>query len=312
MADFYLNNINDFGGPNIFATRLRDELVGRGHNFLTHNPGTPFNNISVITGNYFKGSNNILRLDNLYFDSENPDCDRLNFPIFQCYKHFDQVVFQSKFSKEMYEAFTGLEKKNTIIYNGVPSSFNPEVVPVYADARAKEYEKVCITSASWRRHKRLEELLEAFKSPKLKDVCLLVLGGKDYDINADIPENVIMCSKYDHWALPSLYAAADAMLFISWLDCCPNAVVEALACGVPVMCSHNGGTPELVRDNGVVLQLEEDYEFGTKVPLYNPSKVDTDTIINGILKVLGMEKGFSRPDLSIENTAKQYEDLFIK
>ena len=27
MADFYLNNINDVGGPNIFATRLRDALV---------------------------------------------------------------------------------------------------------------------------------------------------------------------------------------------------------------------------------------------------------------------------------------------
>jgi len=310
MADFYLNNINDVGGPNIFATRLRDALVKKGHRFLDHNPGTPFNNISVITGPYFKGSNNILRLDNLYFDSENPDCDRLNFPIFQCYKHFDKVIFQSNFSKKMYETFTALKKENAVIYNGVPSSFSPDAVPVYADARAKDYEKVCITSASWRRHKRLEELVEAFNSPKLKDVCLIVLGGKDYPISMDIPSNVLMCPKYDHWALPSLYVAADAMLFISWLDCCPNAVVEALACGVPVMCSHNGGTNELVGDDGVVLRLEADYEFGTKVPLYNPKKVDNEAIIEGILKVLEMPKGFTRPDLSIERTAEEYEKHF--
>lgn len=310
MADFYLNNINDVGGPNIFATRLRDELVSKGHNFLTHNPGTPFNNISVITGQYIQGSNNILRLDNLYFDSENPDCDRLNSPIFRCYQDYDKIIFQSNFSKKMYEAFTGVEKENAVIYNGVPSSFNPEAIPAYADSRAKGYEKVCITSASWRRHKRLEEVVEAFKSPKLKDTCLLVLGGKDYNTDMKIPENVFMCPKYPHWALPSLYAAADAMLFISWLDCCPNAVVEALACGVPVMCSHNGGTPELVGDNGLVLQLEEDYEFGTKVPLYSPKKVDNEAIIEGILDVLEIPKGFDRPDLSITHTAEQYEKHF--
>ena len=310
MADFYINNIKDVGGPNIFATRLRDALVNKGHNFITQDPGTPFNNISVITGQYVQGSNNLLRLDGLYFDSENPDCDRLNFPIFRCYEAYDKIIFQSNFSKKMYEAFTGVKKENAIIYNGVPPSFNPNAVASFADPRAADYEKVCITSASWRRHKRLEELVEAFKSPKLKNTCLLVLDGKDYNTGMEIPDNVFMCPKYPHWVLPSLYVAADAMLFISWLDCCPNTVVEALACGVPVMCSHNGGTPELVRDSGVVLQLEEDYEFGSLVPLYSPKKVDNEAIIKGILEVLEMPKGFTRPDLFISHTAQQYDKHF--
>ena len=210
----------------------------------------------------------------------------------------------------MYETFTGIVKDNAVIYNGVPSSFNHDAPPAYADSRAEGYEKVCITSASWRRHKRLEELVEAYKSPKLKPACLLVLGGKDYDADIDIPENVFMLEKYPHWALPSLYVTADAMLFISWLDCWPNAVVEALACGIPVMCSHNGGTNELVGDDGVILHLEADYEFGTKVPLYNPKKVDNEAIIEGILKVLEMPKGFTRPDLDIAQTAQKYEEHF--
>ena len=210
----------------------------------------------------------------------------------------------------MYETFTGIVKDNAVIYNGVPSSFNPDAPPAYADSRAEGYEKVCITSASWRRHKRLEELVEAFKSPKLKHACLLVLGGKDYDADIDIPENVFMLEKYSHRVLPSLYVAADAMLFISWLDCCPNSVVEALACGVPVMCSHNGGTKELVGDSGVVIRLEQDYELGERVSLYSPERVDREIIVEGILEVLEMPKGFKRDDLSIMEVANKYQEVF--
>ena len=310
MSDFWINNINDVGGPNIFATRLRDALVAKGHHFITKQPTRPFNNIAVITGNYFPQCNNLLRLDGLYFDENNPNCDKLNYPIFRCYETFDKIIFQSDFSKKTYEAFTGITKENAVIRNGVPDSFNPSVTPIIPHERASNYSKVCITSASWRRHKRLEELVDAFKSPKLKHVCLLVLGGLDYDIETSVPDNVIMMKKYPHRDLPTIYAYADAMLFISWLDSCPNTVVEALAWGVPVMCSHNGGTPELVKDNGVILKLEEDYNYGEKVPLYKPKKVDLNEVVRGILQVLEMPKGFSRPDLHIDQVAFNYEKHF--
>ena len=100
---------------------------------------------------------------------------------------------------------------------------------------------------------------------------------------------------------------ADAMIHLAWLDWCPNTVVEALSCGVPVLCSHNGGTKELVKDNGVIIQLEEDYEIGTKVPLYNPPKVDTNTIVEGVLEVMEKSTIFERPDLDIKHVAEQYE-----
>jgi len=310
MSNFHINNISDISGPNIFATRLRDSLINRGHHFIDRQPTEPFNNISIITGNYFPQCNNILRLDGLYFDRNNPNCDALNRPIFKCYEMFDKIVFQSNFSKKVYESFTGMKKDSVIIRNGVPSSFNPSAPPVSPYEGVDNYEKVCITSASWRRHKRLEELVEAFKSPRLKHVCLIVLGGSEYNVGVSVPSNVIMMRKYPHRELPSIYASADAMLFISWLDSCPNTVVEALACGIPVMCSHNGGTPELVKDNGLILQLEEDYNYGEKVNLYDPDKVDLDKVVEGILEVLELPKGFSRDDLHIDQVAANYEKHF--
>ena len=46
------------------------------------------------------------------------------------------------------------------------------------------------------------------------------------------------------------------------LDWCPNAVVEALAAGVPVICSNHGGGAELVRDRGCVLALDTEEPRG--------------------------------------------------
>ena len=100
---------------------------------------------------------------------------------------------------------------------------------------------------------------------------------------------------------------ADAMIHLAWLDWCPNTVVEALSCGTPVLCSHNGGTKELVKNEGVVIQLEEDYRIGDKVPLYNPSIVDTKIIVEGIIEALEQSTLFDRPDLDISYVAEQYE-----
>ena len=87
------------------------------------------------------------------------------------------------------------------------------------------------------------------------------------------------------------------------------AAQEAMCFGRFVVCSHNGGTKELVKDNGVVVQLEEDYEIGSRVPLYNPPKVDTSIIVDGILEVLEKPTIFDRPDLDIKTVAKNYEKI---
>jgi hypothetical protein len=55
--------------------------------------------------------------------------------------------------------------------------------------------------------------------------------------------------------------------------------------------------------------LEEDYEIGVRVPLYNPPKVDTNIIVDGILEVLEKPTIFDRLDLDILSVAKKYEDL---
>ena len=216
---------------------------------------------------------------------------------------FDHIIFQSEYAKKVYEAFTGTKKANTVIYNGVDDIFfkNEEAIE-----KPEGFEKVVIASSKWRRHKRIEETIEAFKDKRLKDVALVILGGYK---NIDMP-NIFSLPMISPHELPKYYKMADAMIHLCWLDCCPNSVIEGLASGLPVICSHNGGTQELVKGDGIVIQLEDDYNYGDKVDLYNPPKVCIETIVSAIEKCLNIGPTKGRKDLHISNVAKKYSNLF--
>ena len=309
---FYINNCSPTGGPGIFGGRLKKQFEKNGHTFVDPyvSGEIPEKNISIIQGERIPGCPfNMLRLDGLYFDSENPNNDQMNAGIFKSFDQADYIVYQSEFSKEMYHAFYK-DKPFTIIANGIDQQdFLSNVKPIkYDNPVFSKYEKICVASASWRRHKRLEETIEAFKDSRLKNVLLVALGGFEYiKDKSSIPENVLLTPLLKPNDTASIYSMADAMIHLAWLDWCPNTVVEALSCSAPVLCSHNGGTKELVKDNGVVIQLEEDYKIGTKVPLYNPPKVDTNIIVNGVLEVIEKPTIFDRPDLDISYVAEKYE-----
>ena len=309
---FYINNCTNSGGPGIFGNRLKRQLEKNGHTFV--NPYTsgeaPQLNLSIIQGERIKGCPfNPLRLDGLYFDSRNPDTDKLNAPIFKSFKELDYIVYQSEFSKLMYHSFVG-QRPYCIIPNGIDQK---EYVSPAKDLKTNNdifsrYSKICVASASWRRHKRLEEIIRAFRSPRLKDVLLIALGGFEYiKDKSSLTPNVLLTPLFEPHQTSSIYMMADAMIHISWLDWCPNTVVEALSCGVPVLCSHNGGTKELVKEDGLVVQIEDDYKIGERVPLYSPPAIDEDELINGILKIVEAPKGFKRPDLDIKHVASEYE-----
>jgi len=62
---------------------------------------------------------------------------------------------------------------------------------------------------------------------------------------------------------PPLYRKADIFLHLMSLDCCPSAVLEAMASGLPLIYNDSGGTPELVGNAGIGLKSAVDYQTYT-------------------------------------------------
>lgn len=64
---------------------------------------------------------------------------------------------------------------------------------------------------------------------------------------------ICFAGRVDHARMAAMYAAADVMLNPSLVDNMPNAVLEALASGVPVVSTRAGGVPFLVQDGVTAL-----------------------------------------------------------
>ena len=66
---------------------------------------------------------------------------------------------------------------------------------------------------------------------------------------------------YSQKDAPIIYQKVDAYITMTFQDNCPSAVIEAMACGLPILYSSSGGIPELVGENsGVGLKVNEDWE----------------------------------------------------
>jgi len=60
--------------------------------------------------------------------------------------------------------------------------------------------------------------------------------------------------------LPPWYRAADALVLPSLREGWPNVVLEALACGTPVLATAIWGTPEILRGCAAGLLVEPDVD----------------------------------------------------
>jgi glycosyltransferase involved in cell wall biosynthesis len=109
-------------------------------------------------------------------------------------------------------------------------------------------------------HLVLEALaLLARLTPGFPDLRYLLVGGPGAEgdegaalrrqaAELGLADRVVFAGARRRAELPDWYNAADLFVLPSALEGCPNVVVEALACGTPVVATTVGGIPELLAD----------------------------------------------------------------
>lgn len=100
----------------------------------------------------------------------------------------------------------------------------------------------------------LEALALARRHPPLADAQLLVVGaGPDADWLRQraqalgLADAVRLVGQVPNDQLARWYSAADILVLASSREGWPNVLLEAMACGTPVVASRVGGVPEIVR-----------------------------------------------------------------
>jgi glycosyltransferase involved in cell wall biosynthesis len=123
------------------------------------------------------------------------------------------------------------------------------------------------------RRKGITYLIEALDMLKnqyagLDNVEVVIFGkNKSFDVNQlpfKVHELQMISSQYD---LAELYSLADVFVTPAIEDNLPNTVMEALACGTPVVAFNTGGIPDMVehRRNGYLAEFKSSKDFAAGI-----------------------------------------------
>lgn len=120
------------------------------------------------------------------------------------------------------------------------------------------------------RKKGVHLLLQAFRELNLPGTTLVLVGspGDGKDLLEGLPQNIVHKPFVNHEQLALIYQQADIFVFPSFLDSWGMVVIEAMACGTPVIVSENTGAREVVEKGaGFVIPVGDVEEIKKKIIL---------------------------------------------
>jgi glycosyltransferase involved in cell wall biosynthesis len=156
--------------------------------------------------------------------------------------------------------------KIEVIPEGVDARFRPEVDDTIVSAVRRRYDLperfiLCISTIEPR--KNLTTLLEAYAALRHDhpDVRLVIVGGKGWLFerfferlrSLGLEGEVVLTGYVPDEDVPALLNAAELFAFPSEFEGFGLPPLEAMACGVPVVCSNAASLPEVVGEAGVLL-----------------------------------------------------------
>ena len=172
------------------------------------------------------------------------DTESVNEPFRRALRAADHVLYQSEFCKRSADEFLG-EPRGAweILYNAVDvAQFTPGEPPNAS---------VLLLAGDQTQAYRLDVALRTLA--RLPEARLIVSGRLVFDPHPlirelGIADRVELAGRYAQSEAPALFRRADVLLHTKVQDPCPTAVLEAMACGLPVVYAASGGTVELVGD----------------------------------------------------------------
>ena len=198
------------------------------------------------------------------------DWEAENARMAQAYRSADLVFFQSEFCRRAADRFLGpLSGAGEVLYNAVDID---KFAPSDDQAGQGPFRFLITGKVEPHRLYRIESAIAALA--QLRDdgaeaeLCFAGLLDEDsarsvmaYAAARGVGGAFRLLGAYSQQDAPAIYRAADAYLNLNHQDPCPNAVIEAMACGLPVVHLSNGGPPELVGpDAGRAIDAPEDWE----------------------------------------------------
>ncbi len=298
------------GGPRVKAQRLKNHFSESRTSYdlvyvLSNNPHLNTRSLNRLKRNRIPI---VLNQNGVYFPGWYPAGWSVKNKHNQAiYQSADYVFWQSAFARRSARQFLSpLDPPGEILYNAVDLNV---FFPASRHQRQEEFRFLIAGNFRLSSLYQIEEAVKALPiSEDLRKVRMTIAGlDKRLQQNVEIlatkmgvRERIDFLQAFSQNEAPSLMRQCDAYLALKYMDTCPNLVIEALACGLPVVYSSTGGLPELIDETcGVGLPLEENW-------FANPTSPRAGQIAEGMSQVIRQHKIMS---LAARHRAEKMFDI---
>ena len=227
----------------------------------------------------------------------------------------DYIIFQSEYSKFLCDKYLGQPRCDwSIIYNGVDiDKFSP---------MGDGFEYVAGTSlftvSRFRRSQQLIPMIKAVDhiSKEIENLEFVIAGPVEPKLMSLIHKDskyVRYIGKLKNEDLPFYERSADVFMFSTLNPPCPNAIIEAIGCGLPVAGYNTGAMPELVGNEAGLLAEHKSSD------LYRFSKANPEKLAEVTLKILESNERYKKQAreravrlFSLDKMVNEYVKVFEK
>ncbi len=239
----------------------------------------------------------------------------------QRFKNLDNLFFK-RLSKIIWgkakgviansEGLKGLAQKTApkqqieIIYNGVNIK---EFKPVKNKKSSKKLRIICV--ARLIKRKGINYLLRALGGLKNKDFTLTLIGDgkekenlKELAKKLKIEKKVKFLGSIPHQKIVKYYQENELFVFPSLNEGMSNTILEAMACGLPIITTNVGGAKELVKNNGIIVKPRSSNQIKKAILEYLNNK--------DLIKIHSQASRQIAEKMSWEKVAKSYQKIYRK
>jgi putative colanic acid biosynthesis glycosyltransferase len=144
--------------------------------------------------------------------------------------------------------------KSKVIHNGIDLDiFKPQRNQSFIEDYNLKNKYILLGVASvWTERKGFNEFIKLSKI--ISKDCVIVLVGVSKRLQKKLSSDIISIEKTSNQTqLAEIYSCSDLYLNLTFEDTYPSTNLESIACGTPVISYNTGGSPESLKNAGVVV-----------------------------------------------------------
>ena len=226
------------------------------------------------------------------------------------WKNSFAVIANSEGLKELAQK-TNPKQVVGIIYNGIDiENFKPK-----PEARPVNNFIITLGASRVTERKGIDYLIKALANlvPQYSQLLLRVMGEGDareslekLAKDLELEKNIEFIGRIPRENTAPYYQEASIFVLPSFNEGMSNAMLEALASGLPLIATNTGGTSELVEEgvNGFIVKMKDSQDLADKIEILMK---DED-----LRKRMGENSRKKAEDMSWEKVAEEYTKLYYK